>query len=701
MATGPKTEIGHGATGIVPWSGLVDTAETAPSLQWPQSVRTYDKMRTDAQIQALLLGTFLPIRRRRFAIAPNGARDEAVEQIARDLGLPVLGMEEDQPRGRTRGRFNHDDHLRHALLALVYGHMFFEQVRNEDFDLVTDGWRLKRLAARMPATISEMKVADDGGLVFIRQAGRGTAGETFGGRQIPITQLVGYVWDKEGDNWIGRSALRACYRNWLRKDRLLRVDAVKHERNGMGVPIVEAPPGATEAQMTALSALAQAYKAGEASGGAVPNGARLRLVGTEGSLPDTIESIRYDDQQMARAFLEMFMELGQTETGSRALGDSFVSVFDWSLDAVCGWYTKVTNEHVIEDIVDWNWSIDENAPLLVASDSVDNEASTTELVTLIEAGAITVDDDLEDWIRDARSLPERSDEPRPVPVVAPPAPETAPVVPEPTAATRRPRARSQTAGDPRIGYRERFPHEVAAATEFEVIQQAWQSATESLVSEWQAVRAAQIEELVAAIETTVNAGAITSLGSLSATVQGADVLETRMMSMAEQAITHARAEAVAQGVEIPLINVADLQPLIRQRADVIATLMTRSISEAAARQALQRAGDGVADGAVVAAGVQEHLEDLSDSYLTDQLGGALTQAQNTGRRAVMSQAPGTYYASELLDVNTCTQCSSVDGRSYTSLADAEKDYPTGGNQECLGGPRCRGTIVAVYDEPTD
>jgi len=41
----------------------------------------------------------------------------------------------------------------------------------------------------------------------------------------------------------------------------------------------------------------------------------------------------------------------------------------------------------------------------------------------------------------------------------------------------------------------------------------------------------------------------------------------------------------------------------------------------------------------------------------------------------------------------------VDGREYgPDISAAERDYPTGGYKECKGGPRCRGTLVAVYAE---
>jgi hypothetical protein len=52
----------------------------------------------------------------------------------------------------------------------------------------------------------------------------------------------------------------------------------------------------------------------------------------------------------------------------------------------------------------------------------------------------------------------------------------------------------------------------------------------------------------------------------------------------------------------------------------------------------------------VAERVTEYLNGLSDSYLKDQLGGTLMQAQNGARRAVFEKATddGRTYASELL-----------------------------------------------------
>jgi hypothetical protein len=149
------------------------------------------------------------------------------------------------------------------------------------------------------------------------------------------------------------------YRNYLIKDRLLRVDAIKHERNGVGMPIVEAPPDATDVQIKQLDQLAQEFKAGERGGGAVPHGTKFTLQGTIGTIPETITSIRFQNEEMARSMLMMFMQLGQTETGSRALAGEFIDWFKVAQEVVANWLRDTSTEHIVEDW--WDWNVDPEA----------------------------------------------------------------------------------------------------------------------------------------------------------------------------------------------------------------------------------------------------------------------------------------------------------------------------------------------------
>src|SRR4051812_43742875 len=210
----PDKEIGHSNNSIIPWSALVDVGERVAELAWPKSIDTYDRMRTDMQIYAVLLTATLPIRRYKWMIDQAGASDEVAEWIANDVALPIKGRDP-EPLSRSRDRFSHDFHLRHALLSLTFGSAFFEQVYRYDED--RKKLHIRKLGPRMPKTISAINVETDGGLKSIKQYAAGSPAvgglvPTFDSPEIPVERLVAYVNDREGGDWRGTSILRPSFR---------------------------------------------------------------------------------------------------------------------------------------------------------------------------------------------------------------------------------------------------------------------------------------------------------------------------------------------------------------------------------------------------------------------------------------------------------------------------------------------------------
>jgi len=387
-----------------PWTMWEDDVEFVPELKWPQSVKMFESMRTDAQISALFTATTLAMLKFNWLINPNNADEAMVKKLANDYNLPIQGEKVEQQE-RAKKRFSFRDHLRKALYAGIYGHYYFEQVG----DIQDDGlWHLRKLAERPPRTIMQFRVASDGGLISIVQnvnpQNQGISALNVGILpEIPIDRLVGYVWEQEGANWAGRSWFRDLYKNWLIKDRLVRIDAVNHERAG-GVPYIEAHPGATYAEIEKLNELARGFRIGDTAGGAVPAGAKFQIArGTNSSI---VESLKYHDEAMARKFMLMVMQLGQTKTGSRALGTTFVDFWGGGLEAIAHWFKDTFNEYVIEDDVDWNFGEDvDQVPILEYE--FDPELVVDDLVKLITAKAILVDDDLEDALRKEMGLPDK------------------------------------------------------------------------------------------------------------------------------------------------------------------------------------------------------------------------------------------------------------------------------------------------------
>lgn len=85
------------------------------------------------------------------------------------------------------------------------------------------------------------------------------------------------------------------------------------------------------------------------------------------------------------------------------------------------------------------------------------------------------------------------------------------------------------------------------------------------------------------------------------------------------------------------------------------------------------------------------LEDVARQAALSAHGAGRTEAIDATEVPVTTR----WYASELLDRRTCPPCSFVDGKEYASLEEALADYPSGQFVGCLGGARCRGTLVSI------
>lgn len=397
----PLTAKGYEAEQWGQWASP-DSHEETPELVWPNSVPVYDKMRRqDAQVISVLEAVQLPILRTTWSIDPNGARDEVVQLVAEDLGLPIKGSGP-TARLRTKDRFSWNEHVELALTMLPLGHSYFEQEARVD---ERGRLRLKRLGHRPSRTISRFNVARDGGLISIEQlTTMGASGP------IPVDRLVAYVRRKEGGNWAGISLLRPAYKNWVLKDRLLRANTTTIIRNGLGVPVYEGAEG--EKDLGPGLNMAKQVRSGDDAGAATPNGAKLRLMGVEGTLPDALPAIRYHDEQIGRAVLAHFLNLG-TQTGSWALGSTFADFFTLSLQALAQQVADVANSHVIEDLVDWNWGEAEPAPKLVFEEIGSRQAATAQAIKLLaDAGILLPDRALEEASRQLFGLPPKDPNPR-------------------------------------------------------------------------------------------------------------------------------------------------------------------------------------------------------------------------------------------------------------------------------------------------
>lgn len=368
-------------------------------LRWPQSIRVFARMvREDTQIKSLLSAVKLPIRRTTWRINPNGARDEVVRLVAEDLRLPILGDDGTTPLGQTGGHASFQAHLPWALRQLDYGHAFFEVIYREH-----DGRdRLHKLAYRPPSTISKIHVERDGGLAGIEQhAGPGDKGPV----RIPVEHLVAYIHDPEDMSWRGTSVLRAAYKNWVLRDRQLRLEDRVLDRNGMGVPLYTAATN-DPVEVKRGEEIARKLRSGASSGGSVPFGAKLDLKGVSGQLVSPRESIVYHDSQMARSVLAHFLNL-EGKGGSYALAEVQAHTFVQSLQTIAEDIQDTFNRFVIEPLVNTAFDTDAGPYPVLTFDPIGsvNDLPLATLAVLVNAGVILPDRDLEEEVRRRGNLP--------------------------------------------------------------------------------------------------------------------------------------------------------------------------------------------------------------------------------------------------------------------------------------------------------
>lgn len=155
-------------------------------------------------------------------------------------------------------------------------------------------------------------------------------------------------------------------------------------------------------------------------------------------------------------------------------------------------------------------------------------------------------------------------------------------------------------------------------------------------------------------------------------------------------------EAARQGVKN---IIGTLQPADGQFDDLAKAVALRPWSRLTSKlQADMLEPRTLAQPEIGKADVQGNLEAIPLDGANDLAKQAVHAAHGQGRvDAAVEMAPEEIYSSELLDGKTCDACANVDGKDYTSMAEALTEYETGGYGACKGGARCRGTLVFQYN----
>ncbi|MDI6911471.1 hypothetical protein [Nocardioides sp.] len=407
----PQRELGIGNTGAPSadwWDSL--TLEKVPELRWPFAYQVYDDMLTSPNVSGVFSAVVQTILGTGWRLDGTGVDPEITRHCARDLGVPIVGVsdEDDDTSSPFEDKFSWDDHAPIAVDEyLRYGHSIFEQKAIGGPDGPDGLWHLGKLGWRSGRTISRFNIADDGGLISLEQTPTSRLLSTTARnkpRSLPVSRIVVYVRNRRGGNWRGESLLRPGYGPWMMSSRAQRLELILGERAGAPIVVYEAADGETD--LSKGKAIATSVRVGREAGVAIPNGAKLTLQGVEGTLPDLDKTIRRHDERIAGSMLANFLNLGsQSGTGSYALGSTFFNAFLLALQKTAKDIARTASRHVVADLVRWNWP-GERAPRLVFDEiGARRDALVQALAALVQAGVLTADKDLEEFVRAAIGIP--------------------------------------------------------------------------------------------------------------------------------------------------------------------------------------------------------------------------------------------------------------------------------------------------------
>lgn len=654
-----------GVSGNTGRDGIADTGEYLANLDGYTGRTTYDEMgRSDPQIRAVLQAIILPLRQANYYIDPASDSPQDIE-IAEQAELDFF----------KNMSITWDDVIRHICLMFPFGFSVMEKIWEIRDNRVVP----KKLDPRLPQSIIEWVFdAEKDRLTGPKQVD--TNGDEI---VLPIEKIVVFSIDKEGDNWEGMSILRPAYKPWYIKDKLEKINAIKHDRHGVGIPVMHTPANMTDAQKDGTQEVLENIQANEQSYVSEPEGFEFRIEGAGGVAggTDTLPSIKYYDEKISMAMLAMFINLGTTETGSRALGGEFTDVFRNSVQAYANYICETLTRFAIKEYVDYNWNVEEYPTLKVRRIlRIDPEV----IASLTKAGVITSDLDVENAVREDLNLPEKLEEEEP----------------EEEEETEEPDPDEPDEEDEEIENSYNFADQTTeeALCDFAAIEIKLDQAQDTLESAVLAIREKQIEGIISQLIGGRKPQKIVVSGKQDMY----NLLTREMKRQIKSGKSEVQEEIKNQLPSTTLANIPEDKAFLEIMVEELALKVEGASDKLKSTIAgvyydMKKAGlKGDELRTAIGARLPDTVSDATWKELTaSAVNGGWGYGRRTGAEGYEDKIDYAYYSS-VLDSNTCTPCSEAASRGTRhEIDDAEFVTP---NPRCKGGSRCRCLTIYVMKE---
>lgn len=384
----PFREIGR--TGNSEYQALV-MEDYNPDMRGGLAIEMYDKMRrNDAKVRASLRIVKAPLLSGQWYIDQH-QHEGSVEEGNRVADFAWWALN-NMKRGFTKT-------LSEILSFLDFGFYPFEVVY--EFG-EWEGERVvkwKKWGTRHPKTLQEW-LWDKGEVAGLKQSIES------GSVDIPLDKLLLFTFDEEASNPEGMSLLRSAYKNWFFKEKLEKVDGIQKERHGIGVPDILLPPNYTDDDVKFAQELGKNLRTNEKSFILRRPGMEVSFVQISGSPVDVLASVGYHDLMIAANVLAQFLNLGSSDTGSRAISESQQEMFSRAVRYISDLVRDVINRE-LKHLLRMNDMDDSFVELKVRriGEAADWRALSVALRNLVEPGMLTAEPNLEHFIREIMDLP--------------------------------------------------------------------------------------------------------------------------------------------------------------------------------------------------------------------------------------------------------------------------------------------------------
>lgn len=421
----PLEELGVAGAKIS--SGFVHD-EYIAQLQGERGRRTYRQMRdNDSVIGAVLFAVEMLIR----------SVDWKVETDNPDVPGSDDGVEflETIPNDMEH---TWDDFISDVVSMLWFGWQWTEEIYKlrigpdennpERRSNNNDGrYGIRKLANRAQETLWQWNILENGDILGMWQ-------------QPPVAGNIRYIpWGKSmlfrphqhKGSPEGRSVIRNAYRPWFFLKNIQEVEAIGIERELNGLPVVKVPGSIIKAngpELGQYERMVRDVKFNDQSGIVIPSNPWTDQDGTPSNLPmvdfqllsasgsraiDTTEVIHRYQQDIARTILADFIMLGSNNRASfGALADNKSDFFTL---AVTGWLDSIA-ETINRTMVPRLWRLNGMDPQAMAKfvpgrvRPINIQELGNFIDSLARAGApLFPDNDLENYLREAASLPRREE----------------------------------------------------------------------------------------------------------------------------------------------------------------------------------------------------------------------------------------------------------------------------------------------------